>query len=79
MKYDLEGKNYMLMLDNGDGTCTSIISVPEANFEETTIIQIEFADILAQSVTIVMEMPEYTQSVIDRSTLVPNDLEGLEG
>lgn len=78
MELDISGKNFMAMIDNGDGTCTSIICIPEVGFEETSIIEMGFADVVSGAVNVALSNPEMMEEFIDKSTEIPNDLEGLE-
>ena len=75
---DLEGKNYMLMLDNGDGTCTSIVAIADADIELTTLIEMEFAELVEASVGVALSSPEFVEEFIEKATEIPNSTEGLE-
>jgi len=76
---DLEGKNYILMLDNGDGTCTSIVAIADADIEISTLIEMKFEELVEMSVGVALSSPEFVEEFVEKATEIPNDIEGLEG
>lgn len=63
-------KKCMYIEDNGDGTCTMTINIPEIQRMETAVIQFTFDQIIGE---VGNQMPDDVQSEIrTRTTILPD-------
>lgn len=63
-------KKCMYIEDNGDGTCTMTINIPEINRMETAVVQFTFDQIIGD---VGNQMPDNVKSEISaRTTVLPD-------
>lgn len=66
-------KTFLYMEDNGDGTCTGTLSIPEIDLFETQILTMDFAEYIA---TLMAQVPvELVEELNSKSISVPESPE----
>jgi hypothetical protein len=69
MEESKPNKKFLYYEDNGDGTCTLTISIPEHEIFSSAILQMSLDDVFTMGATAL------SQEVADRIVVVPNSPE----
>lgn len=66
-------KKFLYYEDNGDGTCTVTISIPDHEIFSTAIVQMSLDDMFSVGASVMS--PELHQEISDITVIVPDSLE----